>query len=92
MGARVDEVDSDERDDGAAELMRAHPWPGNARELDNAMQRAMILATGGVIRAETLRLCLGSAAPRPGRRRRVPRPARAAGAGLRPLAARTAAF
>ena len=28
----------------------------------------------------------------PGRRRRVPRPARAAGAGLRPLAARTAAF
>ncbi|KAA3649947.1 MAG: sigma-54-dependent Fis family transcriptional regulator [Proteobacteria bacterium] len=52
-------------DDGAAELMRAHPWPGNARELDNAMQRAMILATGGVIRAETLRLCLGSAAPRP---------------------------
>ena len=33
-----------------------------------------------------------SAAPRPGRRRRVPRPARAAGAGLRPLAARTAAF
>ncbi len=52
-------------DDEAAELMRAHPWPGNARELDNAMQRALILATGGVIRADTLRLCLGSGAPRP---------------------------
>ena len=51
-------------DDGAAELMRAHPWPGNARELDNAMQRALILATGSVIRADTLRLCLGSSAPR----------------------------
>ena len=49
-------------DEGAAELMRAHPWPGNARELDNAMQRALILATGGVIRADTLRLCLGSGA------------------------------
>ncbi|MBT0963343.1 sigma-54-dependent transcriptional regulator [Denitromonas iodatirespirans] len=51
-------------DEGAAELMRAHPWPGNARELDNAMQRALILATGGVIRADTLRLCLGSGASR----------------------------
>ncbi|QID17263.1 sigma-54-dependent Fis family transcriptional regulator [Nitrogeniibacter mangrovi] len=43
----------------AAELMVRYPWPGNARELDNAMQRALILATGGVIGADTLRLCLG---------------------------------
>ena len=47
--------------DDAAELMRAHPWPGNARELDNAMQRALILASAGVIHADTLRLCLGHA-------------------------------
>jgi len=45
----------------AAELMLAHPWPGNARELDNAMQRALILANGGVITASTLKLCLGNA-------------------------------
>jgi len=47
--------------DDAAELMLAHPWPGNARELDNAMQRALILANGGVISAATLKLCLGNA-------------------------------
>jgi two-component system response regulator FlrC len=47
--------------DDAAELMLAHPWPGNARELDNAMQRALILANGGVITAATLKLCLGNA-------------------------------
>ncbi len=45
----------------AAELMLAYPWPGNARELDNAMQRALILASGGVITADTLKLCLGNA-------------------------------
>ncbi len=46
----------------ATQVMLAHTWPGNARELDNAMQRALILATGGSITADTLRLCL-SAAP-----------------------------
>jgi two-component system response regulator FlrC len=45
----------------AEQLMLAHPWPGNARELDNAMQRALILASGGLIDAGTLRLCLGHA-------------------------------
>jgi len=47
--------------DDATALMCAHPWPGNARELDNAMQRALILASAGVIHADTLRLCLGHA-------------------------------
>ena len=44
----------------AAEAMLAHRWPGNARELDNAMQRALILAAGGVINADTVRMCLGA--------------------------------
>jgi len=35
-----------------------YPWPGNARELENTMQRAQILATGDSIGAETIRLCL----------------------------------
>ena len=47
--------------DDATELMTTYPWPGNARELDNAMQRALILASAGTIHADTLRLCLGHA-------------------------------
>jgi two-component system NtrC family response regulator len=30
--------------------LRAHPWPGNVRELRNAMERASLLARGGVVR------------------------------------------
>lgn len=44
----------------AAQVMLMHTWPGNARELENAMQRALILASGGVITADTLRLCLSA--------------------------------
>jgi NtrC-family two-component system response regulator AlgB len=31
---------------GAADALRRHPWPGNLRELRNAVERAVILATG----------------------------------------------
>ncbi|QJD58838.1 sigma-54-dependent Fis family transcriptional regulator [Pseudomonas sp. gcc21] len=41
----------------ARQALRQHPWPGNVRELDNAVQRAMILQQGGVIRSQDL--CLG---------------------------------
>jgi len=33
-----------------------HSWPGNVRELENAIERAMVLARGGVIDAADLRL------------------------------------
>ncbi|PRB80427.1 sigma-54 dependent transcriptional regulator [Pseudomonas sp. MYb185] len=39
--------------------LQQHSWPGNVRELDNAVQRALILQQGGVIRAQDL--CLGTA-------------------------------
>lgn len=29
------------------ELLRAHSWPGNIRELPNAIERALILPKGG---------------------------------------------
>lgn len=33
----------------AAELLQSYNWPGNVRELENAVERAVILATGGLI-------------------------------------------
>ncbi len=34
---------------GALELLKGHPWPGNARELENAIERAVNLACGPVL-------------------------------------------
>ena len=39
----------------ALELLAAQPWPGNVRELANALERALILAEGGILRAADLR-------------------------------------
>ena len=36
------------------ERLLAYPWPGNARELRNALERAVILAGGGLITADQL--------------------------------------
>jgi DNA-binding NtrC family response regulator len=34
---------------GALDLLKAHPWPGNARELENAIERAVNLACGPIL-------------------------------------------
>jgi DNA-binding NtrC family response regulator len=39
-------------DAAAQALLAAAPWPGNARELHNALERAIILADGPTLRAE----------------------------------------
>lgn len=44
----------------AQKLMLAYPWPGNARELENVMQRALVLHTQGIIEAEHLQLSLSA--------------------------------
>jgi len=49
--------------DKAAERIRAHRWPGNARELVNAVQRALILCRGDVIEPEDLAIVGGTTAP-----------------------------
>jgi transcriptional regulator of acetoin/glycerol metabolism len=36
--------------------LRAHGWPGNVRELNHVVERAVLLAEGGDIRAGDLRI------------------------------------
>ena len=38
----------------AMQALIAKPWPGNVRELDNCLTRAVVMASGGVIRPELL--------------------------------------
>jgi transcriptional regulator with GAF, ATPase, and Fis domain len=47
--------------DEAREKLLAYSWPGNVRELRNAIERAVILAEGGLITSEHLPLDVGSA-------------------------------
>ena len=53
FNARRGGLDIDLTDD-AIEALQAHDWPGNIRELANAIERASILSGGGDIRAEHL--------------------------------------
>ena len=40
----------------AVALLEAYPFPGNVRELENVLERALTLSTGGVITPEHIRL------------------------------------
>lgn len=42
----------------AQKLMLAYSWPGNARELENVIQRAMVLQSQGIIESDHLQLSL----------------------------------
>ena len=46
-------------------LLESHPWPGNIRELKNAIERACLLGRGGNITPHDLRLGDASAAVEP---------------------------
>jgi transcriptional regulator with GAF, ATPase, and Fis domain len=43
----------------ARQALLAHPWPGNVRELQNAIERALIVADGGLISAHHLGIASG---------------------------------
>ncbi len=58
MGKSAQELSRD-----AETVLLTHSWPGNIRELQNAIERAMIVAGGGRIEAEDLPIPVGSAAP-----------------------------
>jgi formate hydrogenlyase transcriptional activator len=47
LGKRLESVDR-----RTMERLVAYPWPGNARELQNVIERAAILAEGGLLRVE----------------------------------------
>src|SRR6185369_3563839 len=38
--------------DEAMRLLQGYPWPGNLRELKNALEQGLILAQGGVLQVE----------------------------------------
>lgn len=42
--------------EGAVEAIRRHSWPGNVRELSHAIERAIVLSSGGMITEEDLGL------------------------------------
>jgi two-component system response regulator PilR (NtrC family) len=42
----------------AVKMLEAYPFPGNVRELENVLERALTLSTGGVIAPEHIRLRL----------------------------------
>ncbi len=41
---------------GAMQMLLEHPWPGNVRELDHAIERAVLMAAGPVIKSGDLGL------------------------------------
>lgn len=51
--------------DDVVQHLVAHDWPGNVRELENCLTRAVVMATGNVIRPEHLALEGGAHAATP---------------------------
>ncbi|MEO8633719.1 MAG: sigma-54 dependent transcriptional regulator [Gemmatimonadales bacterium] len=47
------------------DLLMRHNWPGNVRELANAVERAVILSRGGMLRPEVFQGVIDAGIPRP---------------------------
>jgi two-component system nitrogen regulation response regulator GlnG len=64
--ARAAGLPSKSLDNGAVERLRAHPWPGNARELENLMRRLAALYPQEVIGEDAVAAELAEAESAPG--------------------------
>jgi DNA-binding NtrC family response regulator len=53
--AELNGVSAREMSDEARRVVTANPWRGNVRELENAMHRAVLLSSGAMIDADSLR-------------------------------------
>jgi formate hydrogenlyase transcriptional activator len=62
IGKKIDEVPSE-----VLEALVNHPWPGNIRELENFIERSVILTSGNVLRPplESLKRTVELESPRP---------------------------
>jgi two-component system response regulator PilR (NtrC family) len=49
--------------DEAVKVLEAYPFPGNVRELENVLERALTLSTDGIITPEHIRLRVASRSP-----------------------------
>ncbi len=61
--ARAAGLPAKQLDQGAMERLKAHPWPGNARELENLMRRLAALYPQEIIGADAVANELAEAAP-----------------------------
>ena len=73
--------------DEAAAMLRAHPFPGNVRELENTMRRLALTASGPQVTAAEMREALSQPAggPRPVPASAAPMPAAAGVGGIAPV-------
>jgi two-component system response regulator PilR (NtrC family) len=58
--ARRADNSSPQISDEALRMLESYPFPGNVRELENVLERALTLSTGGVIASEHIRLRMAS--------------------------------
>jgi two-component system response regulator PilR (NtrC family) len=64
LGTRL-AADVPELGEGALQMLMAYPFPGNVRELENVLERALTLCNGRVITAEHIKLRSGARAAVP---------------------------
>ena len=64
--SEANHIDERPISEGAMSRLMAHSWPGNVRELENAIHRAVILATGSEIGPETIMVSGTQGAPAAG--------------------------
>jgi DNA-binding NtrC family response regulator len=56
----------------AMEMLTEYQWPGNIREMENTLERAVLMAEGDMIGVEDLDLMFAHARPSPGNRKSSP--------------------